>query len=230
MSISRGGIVVDSKHDLQAFVGCINASRIAVVSFRGTVETSIKDWIENLDETKETPTTVLGDHVAECVGCKAHSGFYKSWLHLRPGVLSALAAIPGGVDRYVITGHSLGGALAQLCALDLVLHGVATHSSLDVWTFGEPRVANAALAKFAMGALGAYWRHVHWKDIVPHAPLEAMGFHHTRSEIFFNEASSVHTLCDGSGEDPACSDQFVVATSVSDHLRYLNRTMGSSSC
>jgi hypothetical protein len=36
--------------------------------------------------------------------------------------------------------------------------------------------------------------------------------------------------CDGSGEDPTCSDQFYIDLSVDDHLTYLGVDIGQATC
>ena len=66
------------------------------------------------------------------------------------------------------------------------------------------------------------FRVVHYKDIVPHLPFEWMGFHHSPREVWFNEAQTSYQVCDGTGEDPNCSDSLTIAASISDHLDYLN--------
>lgn len=43
-----------------------------------------------------------------------------------------------------MTGHSLGGALATFCALDLE----EIYGSLNLYAFGCPRVGNDAFAKY----------------------------------------------------------------------------------
>ncbi|EOD06202.1 hypothetical protein EMIHUDRAFT_250014 [Emiliania huxleyi CCMP1516] len=49
-----------------------------------------------------------------------------------------------GDGALLITGHSLGGALAMLAARDL---GPALASKMSIYTFGNPRVGDAALAE-----------------------------------------------------------------------------------
>jgi len=49
-----------------------------------------------------------------------------------------------------------------------------------------------------------------------------MGFRHAPREVWYTKNQTSYTVCDGSGEDPKCSDSLYVATSVSDHLNYLN--------
>lgn len=52
---------------------------------------------------------------------QVHAGFYKSWLSVRDTVMKTVDACTGGEkDWHVyVTGHSLGGALAQLCTFEL---------------------------------------------------------------------------------------------------------------
>jgi hypothetical protein len=40
-------------------------------------------------------------------------------------------------------------------------------------------------------------------------------------QVWYNEDSSSYKVCDGSGEDPTCSDSLLSPISVSDHLHYL---------
>ena len=66
------------------------------------------------------------------------------------------------------------------------------------------------------------WRLTHHKDPVPHVPFEEWDFHHQPTEVFYDEASDGYTLCDSSGEDPLCSDQywFDLLWTI-DHLNYV---------
>ena len=63
-------------------------------------------------------------------------------------------------------------------------------------------------------------------------PQEALGYHHVSTEVFYDEPSTAHQVCDGSGEDPNCSDSCapVHCTSVDDHLDYLNTPLGGDNC
>ncbi len=49
---------------------------------------------------------------------------------------------------------------------------------------------------------------VHYHDIVPHLPFTDLGYHHVPTEIWQITNSSQHRylVCNGSGEDPNCSD------------------------
>ena len=69
----------------------------------------------------------------------AHAGFQQAYARLRPSILAAVDAQPRGKNVYVF-GHSLGGALATLCALDLALHRGSELRSVTHVASGTPRV------------------------------------------------------------------------------------------
>jgi triacylglycerol lipase len=66
-----------------------------------------------------------------------HAGFRRAWAKLREPAREWLASV-GKTAPLVITGHSLGGALALLAANEIALRGRATIEA--VITFGAPRV------------------------------------------------------------------------------------------
>lgn len=183
-----------------------------LISFRGTVSSSLQDWIDDL-------SSIVTVDLPGCDGCQVGSGFYDAYLSVRPQLLAALSSVQSAAAQNVqITGHSLGAAIASLCAYDL-----SASFPIDVvYTYGQPRVGNDAFSA-AYNALVAEYRVTHWRDIVPHLPLEAMGFTHVPTEVWYVEDSSSYTVCDPTnGEDPNCSDSLDITISVDDHLDYLN--------
>jgi pimeloyl-ACP methyl ester carboxylesterase len=185
---------------------------VGVVSFRGS--TTLDNW--------ETDFDLLPTNYPEAPGALVHSGFLKSWNAVKEEVIAAVRKL--GVTRVVVTGHSLGAALAQLAAVDLQREKFAATTLID---FGQPRVGNKAFADYAATLLaGRSWRTVNEADPVPHVPMEFLGFHHPPREVWFATNNSAHPVfCSGSnGEDPKCSDglpDWKYALGVLDHLHYL---------
>lgn len=74
-------------------------------------------------------------------------GFYNAYKGVAPlvrSVVDKLRALHRDA-KLIVTGHSLGGAMAVLCALDLKeLHGKIDY----LYTFGQPRVGNQKFANF----------------------------------------------------------------------------------
>ncbi|KIY92224.1 Lipase [Monoraphidium neglectum] len=115
-----------------------------------------------------------------------HSGFLNAYDSVKVKVFTLVdqiteSATPSKPWRVRITGHSLGGAIATLCAYDLSARPPKTGAgSLEVsmYTFGAPRVGNKAFAKvFDERLHNRAWRITNASDIVPSVP-RLMGYSH----------------------------------------------------
>ncbi|KAH8049519.1 phospholipase [Aureococcus anophagefferens] len=186
------------------------------VAFRGSE--NVPNWINNLKFVKIHPWESLPD-----VG--VDSGFFDWYLALRPGLLGNLtsAAARFKSSRVRLTGHSAGSAPAVFLAFELS-RGLFDNVSLavaDVTTFGSPRLGDGHFVESYADAGLSETRVTHYRDCVPHLPLDDMfwlGYAHLPTEVCYDEASTVATVCDGSGEDASCSDNCTLCTSVADHL------------
>eukprot|EP01126_Amoeba_proteus_P055185 TRINITY_DN6831_c0_g1_i1.p1 TRINITY_DN6831_c0_g1~~TRINITY_DN6831_c0_g1_i1.p1 ORF type:complete len:278 (+),score=41.62 TRINITY_DN6831_c0_g1_i1:248-1081(+) len=205
--------VSDNETNANGFVAYNPNNKEIVISFCGTDPLSIKDWIDDID-------TIQIDYDA-CNDCKVHRGFYLTYLSVKPQVLSALdfylATYP--TSPVTVTGHSLGAALAVHCAIDLKL--TKKIGVLELYNFGQPRVGNIEFAQFYVQQVATNWRVTHWRDPVPHLPLEDWSFHQQFYEVFYDQPQTSYTICDKSGEDPSCSDRFSLDLRVDDHLNYV---------
>ena len=75
-----------------------------------------------------------------CPGCSIHTGFYQVWASIEAQVLGLMTAYEK--DReIVVTGHSLGGAMAASASLMLVERG---YENVAGYTFGKVRRQNRA--------------------------------------------------------------------------------------
>ena len=72
------------------------------------------------------------------------------------------------VERIVITGHSMGAALATINGLYLSLTDIKI--PIEVHQFGSPRLGNNNLGQFIRVQVPQHYRVVHNRDIVPHLP------------------------------------------------------------
>lgn len=84
--------------------------------------------------------------------CSVHAGFWKLYKGVKrlalEGVRKGLAE--NEVEELVFTGHSLGGAMSFLLALDLLVSkesNLVAETDMTIMAFGAPRVGNAALAR-----------------------------------------------------------------------------------
>lgn len=216
--------ISNEKEVLAGFVAWDSSIKAIVVSFRGTVQ-SITDWVHNLAFTKTNPFSQLPD-----VG--VHHGFWDSWQALSSPVLAAIQNIQKTHSgaKVVLTGHSLGAAIAADAALDMAVnHGL----SVSVVNFGSPRPGDSGFHSALQQHVGGFWRVTHAKDLVPHVPPESFGFYHASTEVFFPGTDTKYQICDGSGEDSSCSDECaktLSCVSVSDHLNYFGVSLGGDGC
>lgn len=96
--------------------------------------------------------------------------------------------------KFIVTGHSLGGALAVLFPAVLALHGeVELLNKLEaIYTYGQPRVGNKYFGQFMKSKLREhnikYYRIVYGHDIVSKLPWDntMMTFKHFGTSIHFN--------------------------------------------
>ena len=112
----------------------------------------------------------------------------------------------------------------------ITLHHELTQISIG----GAPKDHNSAFSTSFNNFSSSFthYRITHYYDIVPHVPEEFLGYEHVSDEIWYNEENTVFIICnDATGEDNSCSNSCspTHCTSTSDHLDYLNVTMGSSS-
>ncbi|CBI26104.3 unnamed protein product, partial [Vitis vinifera] len=228
-------LVVDIQHCLQAFVGVAQDLNAVIIAFRGTQEHSIQNWVEDL-YWKQLDLNYPGMPDA-----MVHHGFYYAYHNttIRPGVLNAVKRareIYGNVP-IMVTGHSMGGAMASFCGLDLIVNHEA--ENVQVMTFGQPRIGNAVFVSYYSELVPNTIRVTNEHDIVPHLPpyysyFPQKTYHHFPREVWLYNiglGSLVYTVekeCDGSGEDPTCS-RSVAGNSIADHLEYYGVILHSES-
>lgn len=158
-----------------------------VVSFRGTEISSPRDVATDIFVKQEQ---LLCQEVGlpcklEVGASQVHAGFGRAYGSVRMALLDVLQRLqvlsssaaaaagvrPGDAPRLLLTGHSLGGALALLAAREL---GAALRSGLEIYTFGAPRVGDTALAAEVLRATAQCsgpWRVVNFDDyLVPRFP------------------------------------------------------------
>ena len=166
--------------DTQGFVA--ESSDAIVVAFRGTQPNHAMDWFVDAGAIHRA-----WDHNEG----KVHTGFYnalrKVWgVTLANGEVLPKRLVNRGTKTIWITGHSLGGALAVLCAAQAMF--VSKIPVQGVYTFGQPRVGNKAFADAVSARLGSnLFRFVNHRDIVPRVPLFSTEYCHYGHQTFYDE-------------------------------------------
>ncbi len=172
-----------------------------ILAFRGT-ENDYKDILHDITLFKRTADY---DH-----SYRVHGGFLTALQHVWGSRGRQLPAKPDDIYRRIgpegiseilirevhpkdslwITGHSLGGALAQLAAyyvprdLNLPITGL--------YTFGAPRLLDPQMAlNLKKQKFFPVYRYVHAADIVPRVPPWFLGFRHGAQEIYISKKGKI---------------------------------------
>ncbi|KAF3791287.1 putative feruloyl esterase A [Nymphaea thermarum] len=168
--------------------------RRLVIAFRGTEQAKWKDLRTDLMLVPAglNPERIGGDFKQEI---QVHSGFLSAYDSVRNRILSLIRTSIGFVKddseetrptwHVYVTGHSLGGALSTLLALELSSSQMAKRRAISVtmYNFGSPRVGNKRFAEAYNEVVKDSWRIVNHRDIIPTVP-RLMGYCHVAQPIY----------------------------------------------
>lgn len=122
--------------------------------------------------------------------CKIHSGFAEAYAKVKHEVrLKAQALIEKKRRPILVTGHSLGGALATICSLDLRLTLGIGGRDMYVSTFGSPRVGNEAFTKLYDCVIAVNWRFVAGGDVISRLPKG--GYRHVGKKVMLTRSGEL---------------------------------------
>ncbi|KAF8308333.1 alpha/beta-hydrolase [Clavulina sp. PMI_390] len=212
------------------FVGRDPASNAIVVAHEGTnAEDPFSVAIDAQFIRTDINTTLFPSAPS---GVEVHDGFAKTFALTADQILSTVqkGLSDNNANTVLVSGHSLGAALATMTAVFLKENLANTNISTVV--FGLPRVGNQAWADFVDATLPDL-RHMHNKnDPVPTVPPELLGFVHPSGEVYVQPNSPNDTVFCPGQENSNCSDSNeAIDASIPDHLGpYTGLQMGRSAC
>ncbi|KAG2393441.1 hypothetical protein C9374_006972 [Naegleria lovaniensis] len=167
-----------------------------IVSYRGS-KTAI-DWANNLNVDSEP--AYLGPSSSHAGN--VHEGFWDSYSSTKSSMISYLSKLFGPNTRIIFTGHSQGGAVAMIAALDFAFHHPSMNQNVKLITFGQPRTVKSDFLKTFNNYIKHYTRFVilasesikDWitgrvvitpaqDDIVTTVPPKIFGFQHAGHRI-----------------------------------------------
>lgn len=179
--------------DTQVAIWRDSSRKRLVIAFRGTEQVRWKDLRTDLMlvPTGLNPERIGGDFKKEV---QVHSGFLSAYDSVRTRILSLIElatgySYDGGEElskwHVYVTGHSLGGALATLLALELSSSQLAKRGNISVtmYNFGSPRVGNRNFADVYNQKVKDSWRLINRRDIIPTIP-RLMGYCHVAQPIY----------------------------------------------
>ncbi len=147
-------------------VAVLSNSKLIIVVFRGTEGAQgVRDWLTNLQHGMHKAPSSWGD-------LRVHKGFYNALSTVYQSVRNRVRETRTANQKVFLTGHSLGGALATLCAFRL--HQVGGVTVNGVYTFGAPRVGDLNFAnKYNDILKSKTFRWVYKNDFGPQLPIRA---------------------------------------------------------
>ncbi|MEM6591447.1 MAG: lipase family protein, partial [Cyanobacteria bacterium P01_C01_bin.73] len=110
-----------------------------------------------------------------------HRGFMDAYFSVRDRLLDNIRTFPEAKLRF--TGHSLGGALATIAALD-TQYNITQHNNqnLESYSYGSPRVGNAAFMESFQQRVPQNHRFVYGWDLITQVPRIWQGYRHVERE------------------------------------------------
>jgi putative lipase involved disintegration of autophagic bodies len=103
----------NNRTNVVAYVGYSASDKEIIVSFQGTKDA--RNWLEDFDFQLT--------NYSKCKGCLVHQGFYFDYLSVHNELIGILTKLVNsyGDSHILVTGSSLGSALATVAALEIEL-------------------------------------------------------------------------------------------------------------
>lgn len=153
-----------------------------VLSFTGTE--SFKDISSILKLNKKRVNI-------DDISLKIHKGFLLAYLSLHEEIQKVLDSIEG-IDKIHFTGHSMGGAMANIA----LLFNHKNFKYKSVHTFASPMFSNTETGMIVMDICDDYKRFSIKHDIITYLPSSLLGYKHPCESILLDKinASSYNNL------------------------------------
>ncbi|KAL8750962.1 MAG: hypothetical protein Q9199_006736 [Rusavskia elegans] len=203
------------KFDDTGYIAIDPANKLIVLAIRGSV--SKANWKADWD--------MMRVGINWCDECHIHRGFRNSWDEIKQAVTENMRkAVEAHPDhRIVVTGHSLGGAVATIAAAELRRLDAHFAAQTELYTFGSPRIANKEAARWLSDQSRFSWRITNENDLVPRLPPRVLGYHHMEPEYWIAQNGSNPSREDvvwSSKEDSSWGNEGMVVPSREAHHRY----------
>eukprot|EP00516_Mucochytrium_quahogii_P006998 CAMPEP_0203748546 /NCGR_PEP_ID=MMETSP0098-20131031/3402_1 /ASSEMBLY_ACC=CAM_ASM_000208 /TAXON_ID=96639 /ORGANISM=" , Strain NY0313808BC1" /LENGTH=1186 /DNA_ID=CAMNT_0050637321 /DNA_START=910 /DNA_END=4470 /DNA_ORIENTATION=+ len=202
--------IVDAETDTHAIV-CVSEDRV-VISFRGTASSSnVKtdldyNWsvFDEAQSVEPLPSTNPMEQKALQKQPQVHTGFLAAYRAVQQKIRDIASpyifkrrkdlSVKSQKRAVFVTGHSLGGGLAVLCAFDLGCYinaFVDERAAICCTTYGSPRIGNYSFVQRYKRIVPTTKRFVMASDIIPKTPPRLLrgpyhGYHHVGLELMLD--------------------------------------------
>ncbi|KAF8209142.1 alpha/beta-hydrolase [Mycena galopus ATCC 62051] len=214
------------------FIAHDTADQSLVVAHEGTDPDNILSLLNDAEFALTDVNTTLIPAAAG-KGIQVHSGFQSTFERTADGLLAGvqLQLSATGVKKVVVTGHSLGAALATMTGA-MIKGAVDPSVDVVVTTFGLPRGGNEAWANFLDSNVGVTYM-TNQNDPVPTVPPLLFGYTHSSGEVHIADSSLTNIVsCPGHDNEHCSTGNSLLDASVANHLGpyFDDITFGSSAC
>lgn len=160
--------IFSKKNRIKVYSGILLTSKENnVLVFRGTQTQA--EWLKNLNANQQQYISPTGKAIGE-----VHEGFFQLTNELTPSLNEVVKQLDPTIPFY-ITGHSLGGAVATLAALEIAQNVPQLKKQLQLYTYASPRVYSPTLARIHSQLIPNSYRIVNLGDTVPLVPPVTIG-------------------------------------------------------
>ena len=162
-----------------------------IMAFRGTDDPV--DWRENFwvmpQKTRETPSYERMRPFVPSVSPKIHGGFYGAYRRVSESIRDAFDEFSVEGGRWLLTGHSLGGALASITTTL-----IRFEHSPDLVTFGCPKWGNRHATWLCSQKARMILRFTNGNDVVPHLPAPVGPWNHAAPSIHLHGEDAINPI------------------------------------
>lgn len=189
--------ISNSFNDKKIFTVIWKYENSLFISFRGTW--AIQEWINNFnisqvskyditDEFRDIPVCMENNNKV-----MIHKGFVKLYSEIK---YSFIKQIENNADKntpIIISGHSLGAAIATILGLDLKLLGY----NCCVYSFSSPRIGNKEFSKTVTDSKLPVFRINNTEDTIPDTPTSVSpNFTNHDMPYFYYHTGTLYTFSD----------------------------------
>ncbi|MFW9993125.1 MAG: lipase family protein [Candidatus Odinarchaeota archaeon] len=171
--------------DTQCYIARDEKKKRIVIAFRGT--SSVQDLLTDIIilQTIYPPTRRL------FFKPRVHAGFLEAYKSVKKEIHAHLNTLfsEQGSSRLFVTGHSLGGALATIAAVDL---NQTFKLPVTIYTYGSPKVGNSWFARKFNRKIKDSFRIANVDDVIPSYP-PVIGYNHINSLVFIDKKGNIDT-------------------------------------
>lgn len=177
----------------EAYIAASHTERTVIVAFRGSIT-----WSQIFAQLTGTLNIIKTKFIEEG---RVQDYYYKAFMRLwnfglERDIIQMREKYPE--YKFLVTGHSLGGALASLASLWMAYYNHISPSQLYLYTFGAPRAGDVEYATIHGRYVTNNIRVVHGYDAVPHYPPRIVSFfrlapYHHGTEVFYIDASNYNS-------------------------------------